>query len=73
MSLQKIDSLNFDEMEYVYKVNTISPIFITSMLLPLIKDNNADIFNVVSIMGTMYDIEEQSVTYSSSKWGLRRC
>ena len=73
MSLQNTESLSFDEMEYVYKVNTISPIFITSLLLPLIKENNADIFNVVSIMGTMYDIEEQSVTYTSSKWGLRRC
>lgn len=73
MSLQSTDSLSFEEMEYVYKVNTISPLFITSMLLPLIKENKADIFNVVSIMGTMFDIEEQSVTYTSSKWGLRRC
>lgn len=72
MSLQNTESLSFDEMEYVYKVNTISPIFITSLLLPLIKKNNSDIFNVASIMGTMYDIEEQSVTYTSSKWGLRR-
>lgn len=71
MSLQSLDTLSFKEMEEVYKVNSISPVFLISLLLPLIKENKADIMNVVSIMGTMYDIEHDSVTYSSSKWALR--
>lgn len=71
MSLQSLDALSFQEMEEVYKVNSISPIFIISLLLPLIKENQADIMNVTSIMGTMYDIEQDSVTYTSSKWALR--
>lgn len=71
MSLQNLDALSFQEMEDVYKVNSISPIFLISLLLPLIKENKADIMNVTSIMGTMYDIEQDSVTYTSSKWALR--
>lgn len=71
MSLQKLNALSFQEMEDVYKVNSISPVFIISLLLPLIKRNKADIMNVTSIMGTMYDIEQDSVTYTSSKWALR--
>lgn len=71
MSIQNIDSLSFKEMDEVYKVNTLAPIYLTSLLLPLIKNNKADILNVTSIMGTMYDIEPSSVTYSSSKWALR--
>lgn len=43
MSLQNLDALSFQEMEDVYKVNSISPIFIISLLLPLIKENKADI------------------------------
>lgn len=71
MSLQNTDSLSFEEMEKVYKVNSISPIYLISLLLPLIKKNKADIMNVTSIMGTMYDIEPGSITYTSSKWALR--
>lgn len=71
MSLQSLDALSFQEMEDVYKVNSISPIFIISLFLPLIKENKADIMNVTSIMETMYDIEQDSVTYTFSKWALR--
>ena len=71
MTLQPTEKLTFEEMEYVFKVNSIAPIFLISQLLPLIKKNKADILNVTSIMGTMYDIEPGSVTYTSSKWGFR--
>ena len=71
MSLEATDSLSFDELDTVFKVNTIAPILLISELLPSIKENKADILNVVSIMGTMYDIEPGSVTYTSSKWALR--
>lgn len=71
MSLENTDTLTFKEMEDTFKVNSIAPMFLVSLLLPLIKKNKADILNVVSIMGTMYDIEESSVTYTSSKWALR--
>lgn len=71
ISLQSIDKLTFKEMEDVYRVNSIAPTFIISNLLPLIIENKADILNVASIMGTMYDIERNSITYSASKWAFR--
>lgn len=37
MSLETTDALTFKEMEDVFKVNSISPIFLISLLLPLIK------------------------------------
>ena len=39
--------------------------------MPEIKKNKADVINVVSIMATMFDIEQGSLSYTSSKWALR--
>lgn len=71
ISLEPINKLTFKEMEDVYRVNSIAPSFMISKLLPLIIENGADILNVASIMGTLFDIEKDSLTYSSSKWAFR--
>lgn len=71
ISMESTDKLTFKEMEDVYRVNSIAPTFIISNLLSLIIENGADILNVASIMGTFFDIEKNSVTYSASKWALR--
>ncbi len=71
ISLEPLNKLTFKEMEDVYRVNSIAPAFIISKLLPLIIKNGADILNVASIMGTLFDIEKDSLTYSASKWAFR--
>lgn len=71
ISLEPLNNLTFKEMEEVYKVNSIAPMFMISKLLPLIIENGADILNVASIMGTLFDIEKDSTTYSGSKWAFR--
>lgn len=71
ISLEPLSNLTFKEMEEVYKVNSIAPMFMISKLLPLIIENGADILNVASIMGTLFDIEKDSTTYSGSKWAFR--
>lgn len=71
ISLEPLDKLTIKEMEEVYRVNSIAPAFMISNLLPLIKENGADILNVASIMGTLFDIEKDSLTYSASKWAFR--
>lgn len=71
ISMESIDKLTFKEMEEVYRVNSIAPTFIISNLLSLIIENGADILNVASIMGTLFDIEKNSITYSASKWAFR--
>lgn len=71
ISLEPLNNLTFKEMEEVYRVNSIAPFFIISKLLPLIIENDADILNVASIMGTLFDVERDSLTYSGSKWAFR--
>ncbi len=71
ISLEPLNKLTFREMEDVYRVNSIAPTFFISKLLPLIIKNGADILNVASIMGTLFDIEKDSLTYSASKWAFR--
>ena len=71
ISLESIDSISYHDLDYVYKVNSMAPIFLISNLLPLIKKNGADILNVTSITSTMFDISADAMTYSSSKSALR--
>ncbi len=71
ISLEPSNHLTFKEMEEVYRVNSIAPFFMLSNLLSIIIQNGADILNVASIMGTLFDIEKDSLTYSASKWAFR--
>lgn len=71
MSLGKTKDISWNETKDVFLVNSIAPIFLIAQLKELIIKNSADILNVVSIMGTLFDIELDSVVYSSSKWALR--
>lgn len=71
ISIKNLDNLNYKEIEKVYRINSIAPVVIISNLLPLIKANGADILNVASIMGTLFDVESDSLTYSASKWAMR--
>lgn len=63
------ENITYDALDKLMKVNLMAPIFLTSKLLGLIKENNADILNVGSTAGTKGNIKE--CMYGSSKWGLR--
>jgi len=71
MSFGNTKDISLYEEKNVFMVNSIAPIFLISQLYDLIIKNNADILNVVSIMGTLFDVELNSVIYSSTKWALR--
>lgn len=71
MSLGATQDIKMEEAKGVFMVNSIAPIYLVAKLKDLIIKNKADILNVVSIMATLFDIEENSVLYTASKWGLR--
>ncbi len=71
MSIGKTQDITLKEAQYVYMVNSIAPIYMIAKLHDLILNNKADILNVVSIMATLFDVELDSVLYTSSKWGFR--
>lgn len=69
ISKQKPNKITYEELENLIRVNTISPIFLTSQLFDLIKENEADIINVGSTVGTKAYPDQ--CAYGTSKWGLR--
>ena len=52
------------------KINSIAPIFLTSQLFDLIKENEADIINVGSTIGIKPGYSNQ-LAYTTSKWAIR--
>lgn len=69
ISKQKINSITYDELNNLMKVNTIAPIFLTSQLIDLIKANEADIINVGSTVGLKAYVDQ--CAYGTSKWAMR--
>lgn len=71
MSIGDTKDIRMEEAKGVFMVNSLAPIYLVAKLKELIISNKADILNVVSIMGTLFDVVEDSLLYTSSKWGLR--
>ncbi|MBI1308384.1 MAG: SDR family NAD(P)-dependent oxidoreductase [Proteobacteria bacterium] len=69
MSVQKPENVTYAEMERLFQINLLAPIYLTSHLFELIKKNQADIVNVASTVGTK--AYEDQCAYGASKWGLR--
>ena len=69
ISIQKPNSISYEELSNLMKVNTIAPIFLTSGLFDLIKENEADVMNVGSTVGKKAVIDQ--CAYATSKWGMR--
>jgi len=69
ISVQKPNAITYDEMERVMKVNSLAPMYLTSKLFDLIKQNEADIMNVGSTVG-LKGYPDQC-TYGTSKWAIR--
>ena len=69
VSVQKPNSIEYEELDNLIKINNIAPIFLISKLFDLVKENEADIINVGSTVGTKAKIEQ--CAYTTSKWGIR--
>lgn len=68
ITCEGVDKNIYPELERVIKVNTLAPMFLTSQLLDLIKENGADVVNIGSTAGTK---GTKSGIYGTSKWALR--
>lgn len=68
--VQKLEEITYDCLDNVMKINSIAPMFMTSQLISLIKENEADIINVGSTIGTKQGYPNQ-LAYTTSKWALR--
>lgn len=68
--IQKLEEITYGCLDNVMKINSIAPMFITSQLIHLIKENEADIINVGSTIGIKQGYLDQ-LAYTTSKWALR--
>lgn len=69
MSVQPLGTVTEDEIKRVMATNVKAPIMLVSCLIERIKQDNADVVNVSSTVGTKA-YEDQAV-YGASKWALR--
>ncbi|MDR1026651.1 MAG: SDR family oxidoreductase [Lactobacillus sp.] len=69
ISIGSPEEIDYKELDNLMKVNSMAPIFLTSQLLKLIKENEADIINVGSTAGTKGKSAE--CIYGASKWALQ--
>lgn len=68
--VQKLEEITYDCMDNLMKINTIAPMFLSAQLMKLIKENEADIINVGSTVGTKQGYLDQ-LAYTTSKWAIR--
>jgi short-subunit dehydrogenase len=68
LTAHSIDSVDYRELEYSYKVNTFAPMAVESALLDLIKANETHVVNITS--SSVVDYYPQFAEYSSSKAAL---
>lgn len=69
LNVVELGELDPFETENLFKVNVLSPMILTSGLLPLIKECEADIVNVSSTVGLK--AYEKQLAYGASKWAMR--
>ncbi len=69
MSVQKMENLDYPEINNLFKINVLAPIKLISGLIENIKTNEADIVNVGSTVG--FKAYEDQCAYGASKWAIR--
>jgi NADP-dependent 3-hydroxy acid dehydrogenase YdfG len=69
ITLESPDAITFDNLSDTMTVNLIAPAYLTSGLFKLIKENDADVVNVGSTVGTKAYPDQAA--YGASKWGIR--
>lgn len=67
---QEPNKITYDILDATMKINSIAPMFLSSLLFDLIKSNTADIINVGSTIGLKQGYSNQ-LAYTTSKWALR--
>ncbi len=68
--VQELNKITYKMLDTLIKINTIAPMFLSSQLIDLIKENGADIINVGSTIGLKQGYKDQ-LAYTTSKWALR--
>ena len=68
--VQKLEEITYECLDNLMKINSIAPMFLTAQLINLIKQNEADIINVGSTVGTKQGYYDQ-LAYTTSKWTIR--
>lgn len=66
---EDIEKLNWKNTERQFYLNMIAPAIFTSKLIPLIKDNNADIIGIGATIG--FKPYKYFAMYGASKWAFR--
>lgn len=66
---EEIDKIDWEKTQQTFTLNAIAPIILTSKLLPLIKENKADVINVGATIA-LKPYQYFSV-YGSSKWAFK--
>lgn len=68
--VQKLENVTYDVLDNLMKINVLAPIYLTTQLITLIKESEADILNVGSTIGTKAGYTDQ-ISYTTSKWAIR--
>ena len=68
--VQKLEEVTYDVLDDLMKINVLAPIYLTTQLITLIKESEADILNVGSTIGTKAGYTDQ-IAYTTSKWAMR--
>lgn len=70
VAMEPINKISYQKFEAAWRVNTIAPLYLLSLLFDDIKRNEADILQV----GTTADLKEgfeNQLAYTATKYGLR--
>ncbi len=70
LTAREIDSLQYETMEQLYRLNLFAPMLIESCLLDLIEQNGADVINVTS--SSIQDLYLTFSEYSTAKAALAK-
>ena len=65
-----IDNIEFQEMKNPYQINVFAPIKIESAILPLVKQNGADVVNITS--SSLVEYYPTYAEYASSKAAFQK-
>lgn len=57
--VQKLENVTYDVLDNLMKINVLAPIYLTTQLITLIKESEADILNVGSTIGTKAGYTDQ--------------
>lgn len=61
--------VDYAETENLFKLNVLAPLYLSSKLLDLVKENEATIVNIGSSIG--FKAYEGQAAYGTSKWAIR--